>query len=39
MKYHEFEGQMGEIILEKEIPEELQAKADEARELMIEAVS
>jgi elongation factor G len=39
MKYYEFEGQMGEIVVEKPIPADIQDAADMARESMIESVS
>ncbi len=39
MKAYLFSGKMGEIVDEKEIPEELQAKAEEWREKLIERVA
>ena len=39
MKYYEFEGQMGEKIIEKPIPENMKDEAEMARESMVEAVS
>jgi elongation factor G len=39
MKAYEFEGQMGEKIVEIDIPEELKEKAKEWREKMVEKVS
>ena len=39
MKAYEFEGQMGEKVIEKDIPEDLQAMAEEWRETMVEKVA
>lgn len=39
MKAYTFSGQMGEIVEEKEIPEELKGKAEEWREKMLEKVA
>lgn len=39
MKAYTFSGQMGEVVEEKEIPEELKAQAEEWREKMVEKVA
>jgi elongation factor G len=39
MKAYTFSGQMGEVVEEKEIPEELKGKAEEWREKMLEKVA
>jgi len=39
MKFYTFEGKMGEKVVEKEIPEDLQDKAKKWREKMVEKIS